>query len=130
VVIDKKDQGFPPLRRQLQSGCHALREDRARFRVGSGAYRLSCVMQEQGEIENKGVFEFLKYCALGNKFGIGRAGELVQLVNAHQSVFIRGVAMEKLLLHQAGELPEFRNVASEKIDAVHHAQNAPDLALT
>ena len=36
--------------------------------------------------------------------------------------------MKKLVLHQAGELPELRNVTAEKIDAVHHPQNAADFA--
>ena len=52
----------------------------------------------------------------------------VELVDADQGVFVRGIAMEKFVLHQAGELTEFRNVAAEKIDPVHHAQDAADLA--
>src|ERR1041385_4412574 len=33
--------------------------------------------------------------------------------------------MQKLMLHKAGELTKFGNIASKKIDAVHHSQNAP-----
>ena len=36
--------------------------------------------------------------------------------------------MEKFVLHQAGELPELRNVTAEKIDPVHHPQHAADFA--
>ena len=36
--------------------------------------------------------------------------------------------MEKLVLHEAGEGTELRDVAAEEIDLVHHAQHAADLA--
>ena len=34
------------------------------------------------------------------------------------------VTMQKLMLHQAGELAEFGNVAAEKIRPMHHSQDA------
>src|SRR4051812_16033228 len=37
--------------------------------------------------------------------------------------------MEKLVLHEAGELAKFRDVAPEKIYLVHRAQDPPDLTL-
>src|SRR5205085_8117128 len=36
--------------------------------------------------------------------------------------------MKKLVLHQAGELAELRHVPPEKIDPMHHSQNASDFA--
>src|ERR1700736_4612622 len=36
--------------------------------------------------------------------------------------------MKKLMLHQASKLTEFRNITSQEIDAMHHAQDAPDIA--
>ena len=34
------------------------------------------------------------------------------------------VTMEKFMLHQAGQLAEFGNVAAEKIHLMHHSQDA------
>ena len=36
--------------------------------------------------------------------------------------------MQKLMLHQAGELAEFGNVTTEKIDPMHRSQDPPDSA--
>src|ERR1700730_4869174 len=37
--------------------------------------------------------------------------------------------MEKLVLHETGELPKLRNVTAEKVDAVHHPEHAAHFAL-
>jgi len=42
--------------------------------------------------------------------------------------FVGGVLMIKLVLHQAGEPAEFRNVFAEQIHLVHGAQNRRDAA--
>src|ERR1039457_4964298 len=36
--------------------------------------------------------------------------------------------MKKLVLHETGELPKLRNVTAEKVDALHHPEDAPHFA--
>src|SRR5476651_935105 len=86
------------------------------------------VVQQQGEIEHEWVFEFLEQLSILNQLRIIGRGECVQLIDADQSMFVGGVAMKKLVLHETGELPKLRKITPEKIDTMHHAQNATDLA--
>ena len=44
-------------------------------------------------------------------------------------MFVRGVAVEELVLDEAVERAELRQVAAEEADAVHEAQDAGDVAL-
>ena len=44
-------------------------------------------------------------------------------------MFVRGVAVIKFVLHQAGERAELRDVAAQETEVVHLAQDAADLAL-
>src|SRR3954470_8478655 len=81
------------------------------------------VVQEQGKIEDVRVLEFLEEVAIGAQFRILRLHHLVELVDADQGVLVRGVTMKEFVLDQAGELSEFRNVSSEKIDPMHHPEN-------
>ncbi len=43
-------------------------------------------------------------------------------------MFVRGIAMEIFVLHEAGEMAELRQITPEEIDLVHQAQDARDLA--
>src|ERR1043166_7650457 len=40
-------------------------------------------------------------------------------------MLVGGVTMEKLMLHQTCKLAEFRNVAAQKINPMHHSKNTP-----
>lgn len=53
---------------------------------------------------------------------------MVELVNAAESVFVGGVAVEKLVLDEAVECAKLREVASEDADAVHESERACDFA--
>src|ERR1700704_3664896 len=44
-------------------------------------------------------------------------------------MLVGSVTMEELVLYETGQLSELRNVASKKIDAMHHAKDPADLAL-
>ena len=76
------------------------------------------------------IFEALEKLAICDQLRIGRANQRVEFVDAKQSVFVGGVAMEEFVLHQAGQLAKLGNIAAEKIDAMHQAQRPPDLALS
>src|SRR4030081_2509160 len=86
------------------------------------------VMQKEREGKNKWVREFLEDRPVGAQLRVFCLHHLVELVDANQGVLISSVAMKKFMLHQAGELTELRNVTTEKIAPMHHAQNAADLA--
>ena len=43
-------------------------------------------------------------------------------------MFVGGVLVIKLVLHQAGELAEFGQVLAQQIDLVHGAQDGRDVA--
>ena len=106
----------------------SLGEKRARLRVWTRAHRAAGVVKEEREIKDKRVREVFKQPPVGAKFWILRLHHGVEFVDANQGVFVGCVTMEKFVLHQAGELSKFRNVSAEKIDPVHHAQDAAHLA--
>ena len=128
VMIHEKDERAPLRGRKLEADRGALREKRAGFRMRPRPDGPAGIVQEQGEIEDERILEFFKELAVRSQFRILRLHDLVELVDADQRVFVRGVTMEKLVLHETGELPELRNVAAEKIDAVHHPEHAADFA--
>src|ERR1043166_2198885 len=88
----------------------------------------SGVVQKKRQIKDKWVVEFLEEAAISAELRIFGVHHLIEFINAHQRVFVGRVTMEKLVLHQASELAEFRDVTAQKINPVHHAQDAADLA--
>src|SRR5438309_8942300 len=96
--------------------------------MGPGPDRATGVVEEQSEIEHVRVLEFFEEIPVGAQFRILGLHHLVELVDADQGVFVRGITMEKFVLDQAGELPEFRDVSSEEIDPVHHSKDTADVS--
>ena len=92
-------------------------------------FGLSGVVHEQREVECRRIVVLLEQLAIAGEFRIVAGEQLVEFVDADQCVFVRRVAVEKFVLHEAGEASELREVAPEKIRLVHEAQNASDLAL-
>jgi len=78
--------------------------------------------------EHERIFEFLKKFPVRHQLRIFSGGERIQLVDANQSMLVGGVAMKKFVLHEAGELSELGQISPEKIDTMHHAQHAANLA--
>ncbi len=68
-------------------------------------------------------------CLYLEKGGSGRVDDLVEHLDADQRVLVGGVAVEELVLDQAGEGAELREEAAEEAELVHHAQRAADLPL-
>src|SRR5947199_9634330 len=95
--------------------------------MGPGSDGAPGVVQEKREIKNKRILELLEKCPVGTQLRIFCLYDLVEFVDADQGVFIRGVTMKKFMLHQAGELAEFRHVTAEKIDSMHHTQHQSEL---
>ena len=76
-------------------------------------------MEEDGEVENRGVFEALEQVFVFPKAGLIGVDEFIEFLDTHERVFVSGVPVEKLMLHEAGEFAELWDVLSEEIDFVH-----------
>ena len=105
-----------------------MREERAGFRVGPGANGLAAIVQKKRKIEHQRLLELLKNITVSYQFGVSDVCERVEFVDAYQCMLVGCVTVQKLILHEACKLTEFGNVTTEKIDPVHHSQNAPDSA--
>src|SRR5437773_12328558 len=121
-MIDKQNERLSLLGGKLKPFGHALREKSARFRMRARSNGPTGVVQKQSEIKNERIFEIFEKTMISGKVGILCANKRVQLVDAKQCVFVRGVAVKECVLDQTGELSELRNVAGAKIDPVHQAQ--------
>src|SRR5208283_4170514 len=91
-------------------------------------FRFADVVQQQREVKQAGAVETLKQRRVMFVRLVLRLPNPVELFEADQRVFVGGVLMIKLVLHQAGEPAEFRDVFAEQIHLVHGAQNRRDAA--
>ena len=89
---------------------------------------LADVVQQQRQVKQAGPFQPLEQRRVMFIRRVLGLPDLVELLEADQRVFVGGVLMVKLVLHQAGELAEFGNVFAEQIHLVHGAQNRRHLA--
>ena len=53
---------------------------------------------------------------------------LVELLEAYERVFIRGVGVKKFVLHKAGHPAKLRDESTEQIDLVHRAHRRGHVA--
>src|SRR6266705_3205222 len=111
-------------RGQLQTSCNAMSEESASFRVRTRSHAFSRVMQEQRQVENDWIGQLLKEFPILQKLRVFGGDQGIEFLDADQRVFIRRIAVEKLMLNQTGELTELRNIVPEKINPMHHAQDA------
>src|SRR5262249_42803790 len=95
----------------------------------SRANRPPGVVQEQCQVEDEWIIQIFEDLAIRNQLRIVRPYERVELVDAEECMLVRGITMEKLVLHEAGQLPEFGDVAAQKIDPMHQTQRTSHLTL-
>src|SRR5439155_1478083 len=100
---------------------YALSKERASFRVWPGPNGFAAVVQKKRKVENQRVFELLKDISIGNQLRIFGLSERVQFIDTYTCMLIGCITMTKLMMHQAGELAEFVNVMTEKIDPMHRS---------
>src|SRR5437868_495643 len=93
-----------------------------------GADSLAGVMQQQRQIKNKRISQLLEKLAILDELRIFRSRQPVELVNADQRMFVRGIAVKKFMLHQTGKLAEFGNVLTEDIEPMHQPQSPPNFS--
>src|SRR5437764_4050456 len=90
----------------------------------SRADSFAAVVQQQREIENQRVVKSLENFTIGSQLRIVRLRQRIELIDAYQRMLVGCVSMQKFMLHQTGQLAEFGNVTTEKIDPMHHSQDA------
>src|SRR2546430_1431798 len=122
-MIHQQDQHLAFTRIELKTARCAFRKDRARFRMRPGADSLAGVMQQQRQIKNKRIGQLLEKLPILEQLGTFRSRQRVELVNADQRVFIRGVAVKKFMLHQTSKLAELRNVLTRSAAGFARGRN-------
>src|ERR1051326_5340700 len=96
----------------------------------SRSYRAAGVVQEQSEIKDERVLQVFEQTAIRGQFRIGCLQKRVELIDAKQGVLVGCVSVKELMLDQTSQLTEFRDVAAQKVNAMHQAQCAADFALS
>src|SRR5438309_8566017 len=127
-MIHQQNQHLAFTRIKLKTARYALRKDRARFRMWPGPDSLAGVMQQQRQIKNKRIWQFLEKLSVLDELGIFGSRQRVELVNADQRMFVRGVAVKKFMLHQTSKLAELGNVLTEEIEPMHQPQSPPNFS--
>src|SRR4029434_10790279 len=84
---------------------------------------LAAVMEKQRQIKNEWVFELLENPAIGDQLRIIRRRQSIEFVDTYQRMLVRRVTMQKLVLHQTGELAEFGDVSPQEINPMHHSKD-------
>ena len=86
--------------------------------------RLSGIVQQECQVKDQWVMQVFEQFPVTDELDILGAGQRVQLIDANQSMLVGGVTMEILVLNEAGQVTEFRQIAPEKIGGVHQAENS------
>src|SRR5437016_2341457 len=94
-MVYQQDQHLAFTRVELKAARDALGKDRARFRMRSRPHRLAGVMQQQRQIKNERIWQFLEKFPVLDQFGIFGSRQRIELVNADERVFVRGVTVKK-----------------------------------
>ena len=129
VGVDQRNEHAAALWRELQASRHFLRQNGTRILVITFVAGLAGIVKEKRQIEDGGIFQLLKQGAVTTELlGLGKK-DAVEFLDADKSMLVGRVAMIKFVLDQASECAELRNIASEKAEVVHFAQDAADLAL-
>ena len=94
-----------------------------------GANGFAAIVQEKRKIEHEWVLKLLKDLTISDQLRISRLRQGIKFIDAHQCMLVSRVTMEKLMLHQAGELAKFRNVPAQKIDPMHQSEDTTHFPL-
>ena len=129
VVVDEEDQRGKIGALEAHPPRDAHRVDRAGLRMALGVLRFAGVVEEHGQVEDVGPRRLLQEGAVLGKGRLGGVDDFVEHFDADEGVFVGGVTMEELVLHQAGQGAELGEEAAEEAEFVHGAQGAADLSL-
>jgi len=102
VLFDQDAQGMGGGAVERQASGHAQGDLPTDFGVVGAVQRLPRIVQQQGQMKDEGPFDAAEDFRVVAEVGVLRFPHLVELSQAHQGVFVRGVLMIELVLHQAG----------------------------
>ena len=109
----------------MQTAADALGDPRAARDVAAAA-PLADVVEEDGEVEERGVFRLVesraKVCALS----VSCVVEFVERLDGFQRVLVNRVVVVEVVLYEQADAGELRQVATVESDLVHHPQRATD----
>src|SRR5205823_2824316 len=78
--------------------------------------------------EHQWILHLFEQFSITEKLLIFGRHQVIELVDADQSVFVRGITMKEFVLNETGELSELRDISSEKIHPMHHSQDSSDIS--
>src|SRR5580692_377333 len=127
-MVHQQYQFSSSFRRKLEPGGDLLSIERARLRMMACTGGFPGIMQQERQVKHVGILNLQKKRFICCQFRVLCIDERVQLLNANQGMFVRGVPVKKLVLHQTGQIAEFGQISSQEIHLVHHTENVSDLA--
>ena len=128
MVLDQEPQGMRGRAVQFQAPRHLGREPPAHLAVFAGVLGLARVVQEKGQIKQEGALHVVEHFRIMAEGWLVGLPDLVEFPEADEGVLVGRVLMIELMLHEAGEPAELRQVFAEKADLVHGAQHRGHVA--
>jgi len=129
VVIHQKHDQRAPGTLDLQAAAQPGGEHGGAVGVFAHILGTTGVVEDDREIERIGVLNLQEQLPIDFPSRIGLGDELVQHFHAAKRVLVRGVAVEKLVLDEAIERAELRQIVAEEPDSMHLAEDGRDVAL-
>lgn len=127
VGVDQHDEHAATLGRKLQASRDFLGKHGAGILVIALIGGFARIMEKKGQIKDGWVFELLEQGAVTTEFLALGEQDPIELFDTDQSVLVGCVTMVELVLNEAGEGTEFRDVSSKKSKIVHLAQDSSHL---
>ena len=121
MVLDEELQPGQAAGREAKPFADLQGDGGSVFRVVATLHPLAGVVQEQGEVEQVRLVDVLQDVGVMGERRLLGVPDQVEFLQADQRVFIGGVGVEELVLHEAGHPAKLRDVAAEQSDLVHGA---------
>src|ERR1051326_6187326 len=106
MVFDEQTENMRGRTVQTEAFGDVARKSSAGFGVIRLRVSFAGVVQQEGQVKDKRSFQVLKHLGVIAERRLLGCPDLVQLLNADQGVFVRGVPMKEFVVHQASEFPE------------------------
>ena len=128
VMLDDQSQRVRGGAVEVETSRDPLRQLAADLGMSAGARGFARVMQQQRQVKHEGPFHAAENFRVIAVRRFLRLPNPVELFETNQGVLVGGVLVIKLVLHQAGQFAELRQVFAEQPDVVHRAQNGRHIA--
>lgn len=128
VVIDEEHDQLSSAALDEEASAKFAGQHGGAVDVFADVFGAAGVVENEGEVEGVGVRHVDEYLPVASVDGVVAPHEGVELVDAAEGVFVGGVAVKELVLHEAFEGAEFGEVAAEESGAVHEAEDAGDFS--